>query len=287
MHTTASTTTTTTDPPPTAGSTPDERKELTMTASEFTAALFGLDGRQAVVTGASQGIGLAIARTLAAAGADVIGVSTRMPDGASETRSAVESHGRTFTPLQADFSDRDAVAALAADLAQRNVDILVNNGGTIRRTPAAEHTDADFDAVMDINLRSAWVLSREVGRTMLERGHGKIVNTASMLSFQGGVNVPGYTASKSALAGLTKALANEWAARGVNVNAVAPGYVATTNTEQLRADAERAEAIVGRIPAGRWATADDIAGAVLFLSSAAADYVHGTILPVDGGWLAR
>ncbi|MFH5821017.1 SDR family oxidoreductase [Georgenia sp. AZ-5] len=249
--------------------------------------LFSLDGELAVVTGANQGIGLAMATTLARAGADVVGVSNSMPTGPSEVRSAVEEAGRTFTPLRADFADRDAVAALAADLAAREVDILVNNGGTIRRTPATLHSDADFDVVMDINLRATWVLSREVGRTMLERGHGKIINTASMLSFQGGINVPGYTASKSAVAGLTKALANEWAGRGVNVNAVAPGYVATANTADLRADADRSQGIIDRIPAGRWALPTDIAGAVLFLASRAADYVNGVVLPVDGGWLAR
>ncbi|NMR18748.1 SDR family oxidoreductase [Cellulomonas fimi] len=259
----------------------------TAARTDYLDSLFSLDGRLAVVTGASKGIGLAVADTLAAAGADVVGVSHSMPTGASDARDAVEGHGRTFTPLQADFGDRAQVAALAADLAGRGVDILVNNGGTIRRAPAAQHPDEDFDHVVDVNLRSAFVLSREVGRAMLERGRGKIVNTASMLSFQGGINVPGYTSSKSAVAGLTKALANEWAGRGVNVNAVAPGYVATANTSALRADADRNQAILERIPAGRWAEADDIAGAVLFLSSRAADYVHGVVLPVDGGWLAR
>lgn len=249
--------------------------------------LFSLAGRTAVVTGASKGIGLAVASLLARAGADVVGVSTTMPDGDSAARAEVEAAGRTFTPVATDLSDRDAVERLGARLAEQGVDILVNNGGTIRRAPAAEHPDADFDHVLEVNLRSAWVLSREVGRSMLERGRGKIVNTASMLSFQGGVNVPGYTSSKSALAGLTKALANEWAGRGVNVNAVAPGYVATENTDALRADEGRNAEILGRIPAGRWATPADIATAVLYLCSPAADYVHGTILPVDGGWLAR
>jgi 2-deoxy-D-gluconate 3-dehydrogenase len=253
----------------------------------YTQSLFSLEGQLAVVTGASQGIGLAIAESLAAAGADIIGVSYDMPAGDSAVRAAVEGRGRTFTALCADFSVRAEVTALAADLAGRGVDILINNGGTIRRAPAALHSDEDFDYVIDVNLRATFVLSREIGGSMVGRGHGKIVNTASLLSFQGGINVPGYTSSKSAVAGLTKALANEWAAAGVNVNAVAPGYVATANTRELREDAERSRAILDRIPAGRWAEASDVAGAVLFLCSRAADYVHGAILPVDGGWLAR
>jgi 2-deoxy-D-gluconate 3-dehydrogenase len=257
------------------------------TTAHYLEGLFSLEGKLAVVTGASQGIGLAIAACLAQAGADIIGVSYDMPPGASDARAAVETRGRSFTPLRADFADRTQVRALAADLASRPVDILVNNGGTIRRSPAAVHSDDDFDYVLDVNLRSTFVLSREVGRSMMDRGAGKIVNTASLLSFQGGINVPGYTSSKSAVAGLTKALANEWAAKGVNVNAVAPGYVATANTRDLRSDAERSLAILDRIPAGRWAEPADIAGAVLYLCSGAANYVHGITLPVDGGWLAR
>ncbi len=258
-----------------------------VTPASYAQSLFGLQGQLAVVTGASQGIGLAIATTLARAGADVIGVSRGMPQGASEVRAAVEAVGRDFTPLRADFAVPAAVTALATDLTGRGVDILVNNGGTIRRHPAATHSDADFDHVLDVNLRATFVLCREVGRSMIARGHGKIVNMASMLTFQGGVNVPGYTCSKSAVGGLTKALANEWAAQGLNVNAVAPGYVATANTHDLQHDPERSAAILARIPAGRWAQPDDVAGAVLFLCSRAADYVNGAVLPVDGGWLAR
>ncbi|MBK5249349.1 MAG: SDR family oxidoreductase, partial [Actinomycetales bacterium] len=249
--------------------------------------LLGLRGQLAVVTGARRGIGMAIAEWLAAAGADIVGVSHGMPDGDSDVRTAVEQYGRTFVPLSADFSVPSEVTALAADLAGHEVDILVNNAGTIRRGPAAHHSDEDFDYVLNVNLRSVFVLSREVGRTMVERGHGKIVNIASMLSFQGGINVAGYTSSKSGVAGLTRSLANEWAASGVNVNAVAPGYVATANTHDLREDADRSREILGRIPAGRWARPSDIAGPVLFLCSRAADYVNGVILPVDGGWLAR
>ena len=170
---------------------------------------------------------------------------------------------------------------------ERPVDILVNNAGTIARTPAAEHSDEDWDRVLQVNLSSQFVLSREVGKAMLERGAGKIIFTASLLSFQGGVTVPGYTAAKSGIAGLTKALANEWAAHGVNVNAIAPGYIATDNTAALRANAERNAGIVARIPAARWGDASDIAGAAIFLASAASDYVHGTVLAVDGGWLGR
>ena len=260
---------------------------IATTPARYAESLFSLEGKLAVVTGASQGIGLAIAESLARAGADIVGVSYDMPEGDSDARTVVESLGRKFTPLCADFSIRTEVTALAEDLAGRGVDILINNGGTIRRTPAAVHTDEDFDYVVDVNLRSTFILSREVGRTMMSRGHGKIVNTASLLSFQGGVNVPGYTSSKSAVAGLTKALANEWAAQGINVNTIAPGYMVTDNTEALRNDAARSKAILERIPAARWGEPDDLAGVTLFLASAASNYVHGSTLVVDGGWLGR
>ncbi|NAZ81605.1 SDR family oxidoreductase [Kineococcus sp. R8] len=249
---------------------------------------FDLSGTLAVVTGARRGIGFAMATALAAAGADVIGVSARLEED-SEVERAVRGLGRSFEGLRVDLSDRAATTRLAADLAGRDrpVDVLVNNAGTIRRAPAAEHTDLDFDHVLEVNLSAPFVLARGVGAAMLARGSGKVVFTASLLSFQGGINVPGYTAAKSAVAGLTRALANEWAGRGVNVNAIAPGYVATDNTEALRADAARSASILDRIPAGRWGTADDLAGATVFLASPASDYVHGVVLPVDGGWLGR
>jgi 2-deoxy-D-gluconate 3-dehydrogenase len=249
---------------------------------------FDLTGKLAVVTGARRGIGFAMATALAAAGADVVGVSAQLEDG-SEVEQAVRGLGRSFEGLRVDLSDRAATTQLAADLAgrSRGVDVLVNNAGTIRRAPAAEHSDTDFDHVLEVNLTAPFVLARGVGAAMLARGSGKVVFTASLLSFQGGINVPGYTAAKSAVAGLTRALANEWAGRGVNVNAIAPGYVATDNTQALREDAARSSAILDRIPAGRWGTADDLAGATVFLASRASDYVHGVVLPVDGGWLGR
>ncbi len=249
--------------------------------------VFDLSGRRAVVTGASQGIGLAIVEALARAGADIIAVSRHLPTGDSPARRVVEAAGVGFTPVRCDFADRAAVETLAERVRTEPVDILVNNGGTVVRIPAVEHPDREFDRVLDINLRSAFVLTKAAGAGMLAKGRGWVINTASMLSFQGGINIPGYTASKSALAGLTKAFANEWAARGVNVNAVAPGYIATSNTKALQEDPRRSAEILARIPAGRWGRPEDIAGAVLFLCSRAADYVHGAILPVDGGWLAR
>ncbi|MEV4721392.1 SDR family NAD(P)-dependent oxidoreductase [Micromonospora noduli] len=251
-------------------------------------ALFDLSGQTAVVTGARRGIGLAMAEALALAGADIVGISAQLEAEGSEVERRVRATGRRFTALRADLGDRAAVHRLASDIiALGRVDILVNNGGTIARTPAAEHPDEMWDHVIEVNLSSQFILSREIGRTMVERGRGKIIFTASLLSFQGGITVPGYAASKSGVAGLTKALANEWAARGVNVNAIAPGYIATDNTQALREDPDRNQAILGRIPAGRWGRADDLGGATVFLASTASDYVNGVVLPVDGGWLGR
>ena len=228
---------------------------------------FDLTGKRALVTGAARGIGLAAARALAEAGAEALGVS---------------ASGGDYT---CDFGDRRAVHGLVEQLPE--LDILVLNAGTIERRPAAEHGDDLWDRVLEVNLTAPFVLAREIGRGMVERRSGKIIFVASMLSFQGGVNVPGYTASKGGVAQLTKALANEWAPHGVNVNAVAPGYIATDNTQALREDADRAPSILARIPAGRWGTPEDLAGAFVFLASSASDYVHGAVLPVDGGWLAR
>jgi 2-deoxy-D-gluconate 3-dehydrogenase len=250
---------------------------------------FDLTGKLAVVTGARRGIGLAIAEALAAAGADIVAVSKHLEPAGSEVETRVTALGRTCLALSADFADSAAVADLANRLAGlgRPVDILINNAGTIARAPAAQHSDADWDHVIAVDLSSQFRLTREVGRRMLERGQGRIVFTASLLSFQGGINVPGYAAAKSGVAGLVRALANEWAGRGVNVNAIVPGYVETDNTRALREDPARHSAILDRIPAGRWARPEDFGGVAVFLASAASAYVHGALIPVDGGWLGR
>ena len=250
---------------------------------------FDLGGRTALVTGCKRGIGRAMAEALAEAGADIVGVSASLEPEGSEVGRAVQALGRTFTGHACDFSDRAALTDFCARLetAHPTVDILVNNAGTIRRAPAAEHADALWDEVIEVNLSAQFVLTREVGRRMVERGTGKVIFTASLLTFQGGVTVPGYAASKGGIGQLTMAFANEWAGRGVNVNAIAPGYVRTDNTRALQDDAERHDAILSRIPAGRWGEPADFKGPTVFLASAAADYVHGTILTVDGGWMGR
>jgi 2-deoxy-D-gluconate 3-dehydrogenase len=251
--------------------------------------LFDLSGKLAVVTGVRRGIGRAIAEMLAAAGADIVGVSAQLEESDSEVQHSVESLGRSFQAIRADLSDETQVHELASRLTQRSrpIDILVNNAGSIVRAAAVDHTDDMWTRTIAINLTAPFILTREIGRTMVERGEGKVIFTGSLLSFQGGILVPSYTASKHGVAGLVKAFSNEWAPRGVNVNGIAPGYISTDNTEALRTDPERSRSILDRIPAGRWGEALDIAGAALFLASSASDYVCGTILPVDGGWLAR
>ena len=250
---------------------------------------FSLADRLAVVTGARRGIGLAITEALARSGADVVGVSATIEGDGGLARERVEAHGRRFWAISADLGDRDAVRGLIGRLGRlgRPVDILVSNAGTIFRAPAAEHPDEAWDRVLEVNLTAPFVLARAIGADMVARGRGKIVFTASLLSFQGGVLVPGYAASKHGLAGITKALANEWASAGVNVNAIAPGYIATDNTQALQDDPVRSRAILDRIPAGRWGRPEDVAGAAVFLASPASDYVNGTVLAVDGGWLSR
>lgn len=251
--------------------------------------MFDISGRTALVTGCDRGIGKGLAVALAEAGADIIGVSVTLESSGSEVEKEVTAAGRKFKAFQCDLSNRKALYDFINNVKTENskVDILINNAGIILRKPAAEHPDEYWDKVIDINLNAQFILTREFGRDMLERGSGKIVFTCSMLSYQGGINVPGYTASKSAVAGLVKAFANEWAGSGVNVNGIAPGYIATDNTQALREDAERSKTILDRIPAGRWGVPEDFKGPVVFLCSDAADYVHGTILNVDGGWMAR
>ena len=247
---------------------------------------FNLDGRVALVTGASRGLGQAIAIALAEAGADIAAVSTGQADA---TADKVQALGRRFLALQADLSTLEPIARIVGDTVAElgAIDILVNNAGLIRRADAVDFSEQDWDAVVDVNLKSAFFLAQAAGRTMIAAGRGKIINIASMLSFQGGIRVPSYTASKSGLAGITRLLANEWASKGVNVNAIAPGYMSTDNTAQLRADAARNQAILERIPAGRWGEPRDLGGAAVFLAAPASDYVNGAIIPVDGGWLAR
>lgn len=250
--------------------------------------LFGLEGKIALVTGCKRGIGRAMAVALAEAGADIIGVSASLESG-SAVEQEVTALGRSFKGYACDFSDRSAlyefIGQLKADVPQ--IDILVNNAGTILRAPAAEHPDEYWDKVMEVNLNAQFVLSRELGREMVERGRGKIIFTASLLTFQGGITVPGYAASKGGIGQLVMALSNEWAGKGVQVNAIAPGYIATDNTQALQDDPERSQAILGRIPAGRWGQPEDFKGPVVFLASAASDYMSGHTMVVDGGWMGR
>jgi 2-deoxy-D-gluconate 3-dehydrogenase len=249
--------------------------------------LFKLDGKTALVTGCKRGIGKAMAIALAEAGADIIGVSKTLEPNGSAIEQEVTALGRKFKAFRCDLGSREAVREFLGRVQGEDIHILVNNAGTILRKPAAEHSDEYWDEVIQTNLNAQFLISREIGKRMLERGSGKIIFTASLLTFQGGITVPGYAASKGAIGQLTKALANEWAANGVQVNAIAPGYIKTDNTTALQADPVRAPAILSRIPAGRWGEPDDLKGAVVFLASRASDYVTGSILLVDGGWMAR
>lgn len=250
---------------------------------------FDLTGKVALVTGCKRGIGKAMAIALAEAGADIIGVSANLALQNSEVEKEIKALGRQFNAYQCDFSNRDALYAFihAVNAAHPVIDILVNNAGTILRQPAAAHSDAYWDEVIAVNQHAPFILTREIGKNMIDRGRGKIIFTASLLSFQGGITVPGYAASKGAVAQLTKAFANEWAAKGVNVNAIVPGYISTDNTSALRTDENRSRSILERIPANRWGDPEDFKGPIVFLSSGAADYVHGTLLTVDGGWMGR
>ena len=250
---------------------------------------FRTDNKIALVTGCSSGIGMAIAIELAQSGADIIGVSNDMPETGSDVSKAVEAEGRKFHPYVADFSKRDSLYAFLNKVKADHprIDIIINNAGHIMREPAATHSDEYWDLIININLDAQFIITRELGKRMIEQKYGKIVFTCSLLSFQGGINVPGYAASKGAVASLLKAFANEWAPHGITVNGVAPGYIATNNTTALRADADRSAAILSRIPANRWGETSDLTGAYVFLSSPASDYINGTIITVDGGWMAR
>jgi 2-deoxy-D-gluconate 3-dehydrogenase len=251
--------------------------------------LFDLSGKIALVTGCNKGIGKAMAIGLAEAGANIIGVSGSLELSGSDVEKKVKALGNSFRAYAADLSDRDSLHAFIKKANAENpvIDILVNNAGTIMRKPAADHPDEYWDKVLALNLDAPFILAREMGKKMIERGSGKIIFTCSLLSFQGGINVPGYAASKGALASLVKALANEWASKGINVNGIAPGYIVTDNTESLRSDPDRNASIIARIPAGRWGETDDLIGPTVFLASEASKYVNGTVLTVDGGWMGR
>jgi len=250
---------------------------------------FRLDGKVALVTGCKHGIGRSMALGLAEAGADIVGVSLTLEESGSEIEKEVKALGRNFKGYKCDFGDRQALYNFISQVKfdNRVIDILVNNAGIIIRKPAVEHLDEYWDKVMEVNLTSHFILTREIGKGMLERGSGKIIFTASMLTFQGGILIPSYAASKAGIGQITKAFANEWAGKGINVNAIAPGYIATRNAEALQRDPVRNRSIIERIPAGRWGDPDDLKGAVVFLASAASSYINGAILIVDGGWLSR
>lgn len=248
---------------------------------------FKLTGKVALVTGCDTGLGQGMATGLAEAGCDIVGVNRKIPH---ETAQRVEALGRRFHAIQADLRDQQQLTSIVDQAVAKvgHLDILINNAGTIRRCDAIDFSEKDWDEVMDLNLKSLFFLSQAVARQFIaQRSGGKIINIASMLSYQGGIRVPSYTASKSGVMGLTRLLANEWAKHNINVNAIAPGYMATNNTQQLREDAERNQEILDRIPAGRWGTPEDLQGAAVFLASSAADYINGYTLAVDGGWLAR
>jgi 2-deoxy-D-gluconate 3-dehydrogenase len=249
---------------------------------------FRLDGKRALVSGCTRGIGLGMTEALSQAGADIVGVSRSFKEGC-EVERLVKSTGRDFKGYACDFSDRNAlyefIEKVKADF--EKIDILVNNAGTIKRKPAEEYPDEYWDEVIEVNLNAQFVLAREFGKDMIKRGYGKIIFTASLLTFFGGITIPGYAASKGGIGQLTKALSNEWSKYGVNVNAIAPGYIETDNTKALREDPVRNKGILSRIPFGRWGTPDDLKGAVVYLASSASDYVCGTILVVDGGWTGR
>ena len=250
---------------------------------------FSLEGKTALVTGCKRGIGKAMAIGLAEAGANIIGVSASLELSGSDVENEVKSRGKEFRAYQCDFSDRKSLYKFIADAKADHpqIDILVNNAGTILRAPAVEHPDEMWDKVIEVNQNAQFILTREIGKEMVTRGYGKIIFTASLLTFQGGITVPGYAASKGAIGQMTMAFANEWAGKGVNVNAIAPGYIATDNTEALRKDPVRSESILSRIPAGRWGKPTDFAGPTVFLASDAAGYMNGSIVLVDGGWMGR
>jgi 2-dehydro-3-deoxy-D-gluconate 5-dehydrogenase len=250
---------------------------------------FRLDGKTALVTGCRRGIGKGMAIGLAEAGADIIGVSAHLKPSGSDVEKEIKALGRRFDAYPCDFADRDALYEFIGAVKEEcsPVDILINNAGTILRKPAVEHPDEYWDTILEVNLTAQFILTREFGKEMLLRGKGKVIFTASLLTFQGGITVPSYAASKGGVGQITKAFANEWASQGVNVNAIAPGYIATDNTQALRDDPVRSRQILERIPAGRWGQPEDFKGAVVYLASEAGDYVHGEIIVVDGGWMGR